>query len=218
MQDIALGIQATTLSPFAYHSLMVQGGTATLPELISDRAIAFGLAATLGMLSASVGLPTQRNDRIHLRAMMWRTSVFTTDRPRLLPPLARRLNLDGEAGIKRKIQDTTKKGNLKDFFQIQEVPEGQIFTGAIFGFDPFSYATDVAQQTVDKLIIRIGLQRNGIVQLEKASVRQVRLNAATAMLFEQDLPVERYCLYGLQLSPLLSLKEALNTVKQWQWS
>ncbi|OAD21989.1 hypothetical protein THIOM_002227, partial [Candidatus Thiomargarita nelsonii] len=33
-----IGIRATTLTPFAYHSLMVQGGSATLPELIGDRA------------------------------------------------------------------------------------------------------------------------------------------------------------------------------------
>ena len=57
MKSIAVGIQAETLSPFAYHSLMVQGGSATLPEVISDQAIMFGLAATLGMMHASVCLP-----------------------------------------------------------------------------------------------------------------------------------------------------------------
>ncbi len=50
-------VKAQTLSPFAYHSLMVQSGTATLPELIGDQAMAFGLAATLGMTSARVALP-----------------------------------------------------------------------------------------------------------------------------------------------------------------
>lgn len=57
MKAIITGIQAETLTPFAYHSLMVQGGSSTLPELISDQAIMFGLAATLGMMHASVCLP-----------------------------------------------------------------------------------------------------------------------------------------------------------------
>ncbi len=67
MKINAIGIRATTLTPFAYHSLMVQGGSATLPVLISDRAIAFGLAATLGILQASVALPNKdyyRQDKI----------------------------------------------------------------------------------------------------------------------------------------------------------
>lgn len=220
MNKIALGIKATTLTPFAYHSLMVQNGSATLPELISDRAMAFGLAATLGMLRASVALP-MKNYRVHLSAMPWRTSVFMTPHPRLLPPLIRRLNLDGEAGIKRKIQDVAKKGNLKDFFQIQEVPEGQVFRGAIFGFNPFDYA----QQP--RLVIRIGLHRNGMVLLESdEAVEKVTLNAATAALFDCQLSpgrdssdgkvVKRYCLHGLQLSREYELEEALGEVMKWQ--
>lgn len=220
MNTIALGIKATTLTPFAYHSLMVQSGSATLPELISDRAIAFGLAATLGMLRASVALP-KKNYRAHLGTMPWRTSVFITSQPRLLPPLIRRLNLDGEAGIKRKVQDVAKKGNLKDFFQIQEVPEGQVFRGAIFGFNPFQYT----QQR--QLVIRIGLHRNGMVLLEPTEeVKKVTLNVATAALFDCQLSpgrdssdgkvVKRYCLHGLQLSREYDLEEALGEVMKWQ--
>ena len=134
MKINAIGIRATTLTPFAYHSLMVQGGSATLPVLISDRAIAFGLAATLGILQASVALPNKDYYR-HLKAMPYRTSVFTTDKPRLLAPLIRRLNLTEEGGFPPKMQSVVKRGNLKDFFHTQEVPEGQIFTGAIFGFN-----------------------------------------------------------------------------------
>jgi hypothetical protein len=209
MDTIAIGVKATTLTPFAYHSLMVQSGTATLPELLGDRAVAFGLAATLGMLRASVVLP-KKDYQGHMRAMPWRCSCFITDKPRLLPPLIRRLNLDEDGGYKRKIQNIAKKGNLGVFHQIQEVPHGQIFRGAIFGFDPFARAKQ------DNLVIRVGLHRNGMVLLEKdMSVRQVRLNAATAALFKRELSVERYCLHGLQLSPWYSLKDALNEVVQW---
>jgi len=209
MDTIAIGIKATTLTPFAYHSLMVQSGTATLPELLGDRAIAFGLAATLGMLRASVALP-KKDYHAHLRAMPWRTSCFTTDKPRLLPPLIRRLNLDEDGGYKRKIQDIAKKGNLGVFHQIQEVPHEQIFNGAIFGFDPFAHTKQ------EKLVIRVGLHRNGMVLLEKnKTVSKVRLNAATAALFKRELSVERYCLHGLQLSPWYSLKEAQEEVVRW---
>jgi hypothetical protein len=209
MNTIITPIRATTLTPFAYQSLMVQSGTATLPELIGDRAIAFALAATLGMMAARVALPSKDYKR-DLSAMPYRTSVFTTTEPRLLPPLIRRLNLDAEAGIKEKIQNVAKKGNLKDFFMTQEVPPQQVFRGAIFGLDPF---TATAQR---ELVIRIGLHRAGMVRLERDSeIEEVRLNAATAALFERELPVARYCLHSLQLTPVMPLAEAAEEVTTW---
>ncbi len=208
MKAIITGIQAETLTPFAYHSLMVQGGTATLPELVSDHALMFGLAATLGMMRSSVCLPKKDYCR-DLDAMPWRASVLTTDQPRLLAPMVRRLNLTEEAGYKRRIQDVVKKGNLKDFFTTQEVPPGVVFTGALFGFDPFAYSGQ------DELVIRIGLHRNGMLRLRPVKTEQVRLNAATAALFGRELPVERYLLYGLQLTQRMLAKEALHEVQQW---
>jgi len=211
MKINAIGIRATTLTPFVYHSSMVQGGSATLPELISDRAIAFGLAATLGMLQASVALPKKDYYR-HLKAMPYRTSVFMTDKPRLLAPMIRRFNLTEEGGYPSKIQSVVKRGNLKDFFHTQEVPEGQIFTGAIFAindFEPF--------KEQEKLVIRIGLHRNGMVLLEKTDTKiPVRLNAVTAALFGSEILVEQYYLHNLQLSPTYSLKEAEAEIMKWQ--
>ena len=66
------------------------------------------------------------------------------------------------------------------------------------------------------MVIRIGLHRNGMVLLEPANIETVRLNAATAALFDDDLEVERYCLHNLQLSPAYSLKEAREKVFKWQ--
>jgi len=216
MKAISLGIRAETLSPFAYHSLMVQGGTATLPELISDNAIAFGLAATLGMMRARVALPKKDYLR-DWRSMLWRSSVFTTQTPTLLPPMIRRLNLTEDGGYKEKLQNLTSKGNFKDFFTTQEVPQGIVFTGALFGFDPFK----ATQQ--DELIIRIGLHRNGMVRLtpltkiqQKEQLSTVRLNASTGALFKRHLAVDRYLLHGLQLAPEMSLQQALAEVQQWQ--
>ena len=211
MKINAIGIRATTLTPFVYHSSMVQGGSATLPELISDRAIAFGLAATLGMLQASVALPKKDYYR-HLKAMPYRTSVFITNKPRLLAPMIRRFNLTEEGGYPSKIQSVVKRGNLKDFFHTQEVPDGQIFTGAIFSINDFNPFKEQ-----EKLVIRIGLHRNGMVLLEKTDTKiPVRLNAVTAALFESEIPVERYYLHNLQLSPTYSLKEAEAEIMKWQ--
>lgn len=205
-----ISVTARTLTPFAYHSLMVQSGTATLPELISDRAIAFGLAATLGMTWTRTGLP-RKDYRRHIAAMPYRTSVFLTDAPRLLQPLAHRLNLDAEGGIQENIQRVAKKGNLKDFFYTQEVPPGQTFRGIVFGFDPFEYAGE------DELVIRVGLHRNGMVCLKrsKGDFEHVRLNASTAALFDRELPVDHYCLHSLQLTPFMPVEKAAKEVEQW---
>lgn len=208
MKSIITGIEAETLTPFAYHSLMVQSGTATLPELISDNALMFGLASTLGMMRNSVCLP-QKDYQRDLEAMPWRASVLTTNQPRLLPPVARRLNLEEEGGMKQKLYAVTSKGNLKTYFFTQEVPPGVVFNGALMGFDPFQYSGQ------DELIIRIGLHRNGMVRLRRKKVEQVRLNAATAALFGRELAVERYLLYGLQLTANMPVKQALQEVQQW---
>lgn len=205
-----VGLHAETLTPFAYHSLAVQGGTATLPELIGDNALAFGLATTLGYARASVALPS-KDYRRDLLAMPWRASVLTTDDPRLLPPLARRLNLEEEGGFPKKLQDVVAKGNMKQFWTIQEVPPGQVFRGALFGFDPF------AEAGRETLVIRIGLHRNGMLKLRRVTdPAPVRLNAATAALFGRDLPVERFLLYGLQLTSKMSPAEAAEEVAQWK--
>ena len=209
MKAIITGIQAETLTPFAYHSLMVQGGSSTLPELISDQAIMFGLAATLGMMHASVCLPsTPKGYRRDLQAMPWRASVFTTQTPKLLAPLTRRLNLEEEAGFRKRHYDVTSKGNFKTYFSTQEVPAGITYHGAVFGFDPFE-ATGCQE-----LVLRIGLHRNGMLRLTPAKVEHVQLNAATAHLFGRELSVERYLLYGIQLSPRMNSHDALAEVQQ----
>jgi len=207
---IAVGAKAETLTPFSYHSLMVQSGSATLPELISDNAIAFGLASVLGMLSSSAALPA-KDYRRHISAMPHRCSVFTTDEPELLPPITKRLNLDEEAGYQKKIQDVSKKGNLQTFFQIQEVPPGKVFKGAVFGFDPFEATGE------NELVLRVGLHRGGMVRLTRdKTIKKVRLNAATSALFGRELEVDRYCLYNIQLTPWCELDEAAAEARQWR--
>ncbi len=217
MKPVSCGVKATTLTPFCYHSLMVQSGTATLPELVSDRAVAFGLAACLGMMNRSVALPP-KDYRKHLRMLPWRTSVFFTDDPCLLPPLLRHTNLDGEGGFQENLRKATASGNFKTHYHIQEVPHAQVFYGAIFGFDPFEYAESIEPGRERKLVIRIGLHRNGMLKLEPADVKEVYLNAHTAgMYFGRDeLRVSRYLLHSLQITPSMPVQKALDEVMQWK--
>ncbi|MDM8524302.1 hypothetical protein QUF80_13110 [Desulfococcaceae bacterium HSG8] len=216
MKPIICGIKATTLTPFSYHSLMVQDGSATLPELISDRAVAFGLAACLGMINRSVALPP-KDYQTHLRIMPWRTSVFFTDNPRLLPPLQHYTNLDGEGGFRNSLNEAVNKGNFQRYYRIQEVPHHQKFYGAIFGFDPFEYARQIEPGRKDRLVIRIGLHRNGMVRLESADVEEVYLNVHTAAQYfnRDELKMSRYILHSLQITPAMLVQEALDEVMQW---
>jgi hypothetical protein len=206
----AIGIRATTLTPFAYHSLAVQGGTATLPELISDAALCFGLATALGHARPWCALPPKDYAR-DWRALPWRASVLMADQPRLLPPLSRRLNLEEECGFPKKLRDVVSKGNLKQFWSTQEVPPAVSFRGALFGPDPF------ATVDADAIVIRIGLHRNGMVLLEREpAMEQIRLNAATAALFDRALDVERFLLYGIQLTGNMAMAHAAEEVAEWR--
>lgn len=204
-------IRATTLTPFNYGHLAVQGGVATIPELIGDRAIAFALSAALGLMRSSVVLPPRKDYRAHLAAMPWRTSILETDEPRLLPPLARRSDLGAEGGYPEKVRRASASGNFKEFFTIQEVPVGQVFHGAVFGADPLAWI-----DAVDHLVVRIGSNRTGMLKIERDdNGRTVRLNATTALLFGRSLPVERYVLYDMQLTKSLNLADAAQEVETW---
>ncbi len=203
-QTHVVPLRAMTLTPFAYHSFTVQKGTATIPECISDTALAFGLAATLGMMANRVALP-KRDYRTHLAAMPYRASLLVTDQPRLLPPLLRQIQREDVA-------NGTHADHGPEIFSIQEIPAEQLFLGAVFGFDPFAYTG------LSELVIRVGLHRSGMVLLQRADppMGHVYLNSATAHLFGRTLPVERYGLHTLQRSAAMSLEEAAMEVAHWQ--
>lgn len=202
-------IRASVLAPFNYGHLAVQGGVATIPEIVSDTAIAFGLCAAMGMLHTCLR-PPEENYRLHISRMPWRTSMLTCNRPRLLPPLARRSDLGVEGGYPSKVQRAAKSGNFKEFFTIQEVPCEQVFQGAVFGLDPFLEAGE------DRIVVRIGSNRTGILLIEKdEDSREVRLNAATGALFSRSVPVARYLTHRLQMSPPMSLDAAARETAEW---
>jgi hypothetical protein len=203
------------LSPFHYHSLAVPSGTATQPEYLTDRQLSFALGAALGCLSSSLALPA-KDYLAHLSTFPFLASVFETVDPRLLPPLARRLNLDDEAGLTKNIQDATSTGNLKTYFFIQEVPPGVVFEGAVFGADPFVLAAEAEGRPVREIVVRTGRHLSGLLRLEPAEPAMVRLNAHTAALFGHEAPVEIYAMHDLQVTPRLPIMEAAALIAHWR--
>lgn len=213
----ATGVRATVLSPFHYHSLAVPDGTATQPEYLTDRQISFALGAALGCLAPCPALPA-KNYRMHMGALPCLASVFRAAEPCLLPPLARRLNLDDEAGLTKAVQDATSTGNLKTYFFIQEVPPGVVFQGAVFGPDPFALAARAEGRPRREIVLRTGRHAGGLLRLEPENADTVLLNAHTAALFgaADGMRVATYAMHDLQLTPPLPIAEAAKAMSRWR--
>lgn len=216
-----VGVKATALTPITYFSLPIQGGVATLPEALPDISLLFALAAAHGLMPAHPCLPMAPDYRRHLASIPWRASVLQAECPRLLPPVAQRRTIDGEAGCHARFTSAAKRGNLKDYFRVQAIPQAHgsndargevgvgVFHGAVFGPDPFP-------PSEDSLVVRVGKNRSGMLLLERAGdERPLRLNAYTAALFGDELPVERYVLHTLQTTPTISFAEAERRLATW---
>ncbi|MBO1077092.1 hypothetical protein [Roseomonas marmotae] len=211
------GVRATVLSPFHYHSLAVPGGTATQPNFLTDRQVSFALGAALGCLAPSPALP-RKDYRTHLSALPFLASVFRTAEPRLLPPMARRLNLDEDAGLTKAVQDATGTGNLKTYFFVQEVPPGVEYYGAVFGADPFALAAQAEGHPCREIVVRTGRHLGGLLRLQPIEPGSVHLNVHTAALFGQDrdLSVSIFAMHDLQLTPLMTVEQAAAQVGRWR--
>jgi hypothetical protein len=118
--------------------------------------------------------------------------------------------------------DATRTGNLKTWFYIQEVPQDVIYQGAIFGPDPFEMASGIEGRPVTEIIVRTGRHLGGLVALRRAEdVTHVRLNAHTAHLFgadtrDENLAVDIFALYDIQLTPRIDLETAARIVAGWR--
>ncbi len=222
----ATRIRATTLTPFHYHSLAVPSGTATLAPYLADRAMSYALASAMGALAASPALPEKDYPR-DFRALPWLASIFEAREPRLMRPLGKRLNLDGEGGYRKRIQDATGTGNLKTWFFVQEVPPGTVYDGAVFGLDPFALAGRVENRDVGRIVVRAGRHLGGILALdrrESGDDDMVRLNAWTANLAGYDvdddplMSVDVYALHDIQITAPMPLNAAAERVGAWRAS
>lgn len=218
----AIGVKARVLSPFYYHSLAVPSGTASLPHFLTDRSMSFAISGALGALCASPALPA-KDYAAHMRGLPLLASVMETLEPALLPPLCKRLNLDGEGGLQKYVMDATGSGNLKTYFFIQEIAAGVTYTGAVFGADPFALASQAEGCPVSRLVVRTGRHLAGLLLIEPADVPAVRLNAHTAMTFGMNLPeegpefgVDVYALHDLQLTRPIALEHAAALVGRWR--
>lgn len=210
--------QLKALSPWAWHGLAVPSGTATLNDVVTDTAIAFATAAALGMMPRRPCLWSTPDYRNHVAALPFKTTLFLGYENRLNRPLARRLNLDVECGMPTRIHDARNSGNIKDYYHIQEVAAGAVFYGCFLHTDPLRIARDAYGEAVDRLVVRLGLGRNGMGLLEPmADEPDIYLNLHTARLFDPDLQLEAgpYRLYNIQPSRPLQPHEALRVTAGW---
>ena len=208
----------TALSPWAWHGLAVPSGTATLNDVVTDAAISFAAAAALGMMSRSPCLPEKPDYRMHLATLPFKATLFQGSDNRLNRPLARRLNLDAECGMPKSVHDARTSGNIKDYYHIQEVAVGSCFSGCFLHTDPFRLALETYGEPVDRMVVRLGLGRNGIGLLEPiADPPDLCLNLYTVRLFDPDIDLRPgpYRLHNIQPSQPLTADEALRITAGW---
>ena len=208
----------TALSPWAWHGLAVPSGTSTLNDLVTDTSMAFAAAAALGMAPRSPCLPSAPDYRGHLAALPFKTSLFLGHGNRLNRPLARRLNLDAESGMPKSVDDARKSGNIKDYYHIQEVAAGSVFHGCFLQADPLRIAQAAYGAGTERLVIRLGLGRNGMGLIERcAEGGDICLNLHTARLFDPhvDLQAGSYRLHNIQPSQPLEPDAALRITSGW---
>lgn len=218
MAEGVFGFRLTALSPWAWHGLAVPSGTATLNDVVTDTAMAFSTAFALGMMRRWPCLPSAPDYRNHLAALPFKTTLFLGPDNRLNRPLARRLNLDPECGMPKSVDTARKSGNIKDYFHIQEVAAGSVFYGCFLHADPLRIAHQAYGERIDRLVIRLGLGRNGTGLIERcADHRDICLNLHTARLFDADIDLRAgpYRLHNIQPSRPLEPDVALRVTAGW---
>ncbi len=221
MEMLATPVRLETVSAHHYQSLAIPSGVSSLSTHMADRSVAYGLASAFGGLSCSVALP-KKDYRRDFAGMTWLASVFEAEKPGLMRPQGRRLNLDQEGGYQKSIQIATGTGNLKSWFFIQEIPPNVVYSGAVFGPDPFEMASTVEGRKVHQIVFRVGRHRNGLVRMEPAKERDVRLNLHTGFVCgadlerEERLRVEIPALWDLQISEPLRLTTAEDIIADWK--
>ena len=218
MPEAVFPFRLTALSPWAWHGLAVPSGTSTLNDVVTDTAMAFGTAAALGMTPRSPCLPSVPDYRGHLAALPFKTTLFLGHDNRLNRPLARRLNLDAESGMPKSVDDARKSGNIKDYYHIQEVAVSSVFYGCFLHADPLRIALEAYGPRIERLVIRLGLGRNGVGLLERcAHGHDICLNLHTARLFDPDVDLQAgpYRLHNIQPSQALEPDVALTVTSGW---
>lgn len=218
MASAVFPFRLAALSPWAWHGLAAPSGTSTLNDVVTDTAVAFATACALGMMSRSPCLPSVPDYRGHLAILPFKTTLFMGHDNHLNRPLARRLNLDAECGMPKHVHDARTSGNVKDYYFIQEVAAGSEFYGYFLHADPLSMAGEAYGEQVDRLVVRLGLGRNGSGLIERCTDQPALcLNLCTARLFDPDVDLKAgpYRLHNIQPSQPLEPNEALRITAGW---
>lgn len=210
-----VGVEAVSLTPFYYHGLYVPDGSSTNPTLLTDTSVMFALAHALGC-PPTRGTRSKPDYATDISRMPWRASLFTEyqeeagDFNSRLMPLRHSLDVEREGGYQESLQKNLGSGNVKKIWYVHEVAQGARYRGALFGPNPFK------SHGLDEIIIRIGVQRMGMISLRPTKeIEKVRLNAATARLFDTDIAEEYRVLDTIRVSKPMLLSEAQGLVNQW---
>lgn len=206
-----IAVEAKVIAPFFYNSFAVASGSSTLKDVISDVALNYAIANACGMLRSDL-LPTKPDHKGDIQKMPHRCSPFVSSDAKLLQPQSRRKNADAEGGLPKRIAAGSSKGNVKDFYIIQEVAVGATYQGVIFNYDPFKVFG------VSRLIVRVGRGRLGMLELKKIDQlpSEIRLNTHTGALFGSEIPTDRFYLQNIQLSEPMDINQANKVVSQWR--
>lgn len=204
-----LGVRATLLTPLYYHGLYVPDGSATEPQVLTDTAMVFALAAALGCSPTRFlrAVPDYKTD---LRRIPWRATLFLSTNAHLMAPVRHIIDTDREGGNTEAMQGNMASGNFKKTFYVHEVAVGAVYFGALYGPDPFT------ESGPEGLVVRMGVGRTGMVQLQRApAMEEVVLNAATAALFGIPLPEAYRILDTIRPSHPLPWVQAQAILSTW---
>lgn len=202
-------LDAEVLTPFYYHGHYAMDGSATDSGVITDTTLLFALRAAL--LGASPLLRGQPDYRADLATIPWRASLLMgMGNNDLLPPLRRTVDMDKEGGRSARMQKNMSSGFYKNQFFTHSVRPGAAYYGMVVGPDPFSLADN------DELLVRIGVGRAGLLRLHRSTTEQVvRLNAATAQLFQRPVAAEYRILDTIRPSRSYTISEAFKELRAW---
>lgn len=214
MPPAFIPIEATVLSPFHYHGLYQPDGSTTIADWLSDTSLVFALAHAWGLAPTPFPriTPAYRAD---LSCIPWRASLLqgctsaapkdgTRTYPRLLPVSRRAILVEREGDYPQNLIDSMNKGPFKRSWFVQEVAPGSTYQGILVGPDPFA-----GQPT---LCVRIGVGRQGLLQLTRMETapEQVHLNAAMLQLFGVSVSEQVRLLDTLRISVPLPARTAAD--------
>ncbi|RKZ37201.1 MAG: hypothetical protein DRQ49_16655 [Gammaproteobacteria bacterium] len=207
-QPETLGIRARLISPFYYHGFYAKDGSATHPNVITDTAFVFALRAAL--LGTPPVLRAQPDYKTDLKNIPWRASLLMGTINMTLPPVRHTIDVAREGGYHENMQKNMGSGNFKNTFFVHEVAVGASYEGILLGPDPFKLLKS------KRFIVRVGVAKQGMLEISPhQSIKTVRLNAATAKLFERDLKEDYRIIDTIRVSQALSQNEAREELQLW---